>query len=178
MDISGDMLVASSAAATVAGYAIRVLIDVATFRAAEKTSRSACLNWKRIAWTAGFIACVCHVMLAFAYHHNWSHAAAFAHTAKQTAAVTGIDWGGGVYFNYLFMAVWGIDVCLAWFRVDWWLNARRYQLAMHTTFAFMMFNATVVFGPSRWRSLGAVFCSGLLLVLAIQRRNYRASTNP
>lgn len=178
---TNDILVASTAVAAVGGYAVRVLIDVVglgsnpaadadqeTTTPETRTPRS--LKWKRIAWTFGFVACVCHVLMAFAFHHHWSHSAALEHTAKQTAAVTGIDWGGGVYFNYIFLAGWGFDVGLAWFRSDWWQNAKRYQFAMHVTFAFMMFNATVVFGPVHWTYIGTVYCFAILILLGVRRR--------
>ena len=37
-------------------------------------------------------------------------------TARQTAAVYGVAWGGGVYVNYLFVGVWLAE--LLWWRVD------------------------------------------------------------
>src|SRR5438876_3113025 len=47
-----------------------------------------------------------HVACAFQFYHNWSHAAAYAETARQTAEFTGWKWGGGIYINYLFALVW------------------------------------------------------------------------
>ena len=122
-------------------------------------------RFARIAWTAGCLFYLAHVYGAFQYFHGWSHAAAYAETARQTAEVFGVNWGGGLYFNYLFTIVWVTDV--AW----WWLRARQYEVrprwigaAVHLFLAFMFFNGTVVFaaGFSRW--MGAAATPALLLL--------------
>lgn len=107
----------------------------------------------RLAWSAGWLVMVLHVLAAFHVHHGWSHADAYAETARKTAARVGLDWGGGVYLNYLFVAVWLVDV--AW----WWRGLAAYEdrpravaWAVQGFLLFMAFNATVVFedGPTRW----------------------------
>ena len=65
-------------------------------------------------WCAGLVACVAHILIAMAYRHGWSHEAAVLETARQTAAVYGLAWGGGVYVNYLFVGVWLAEI--AWWR--------------------------------------------------------------
>jgi hypothetical protein len=69
----------------------------------------------------------------------------------------GVEWGGGLYFNYLFTVAWVGDV------MSWWKGLAAYrnrppwiQTTIHTFFAFMFFNATVVFGAGLLRWLGAV----------------------
>jgi hypothetical protein len=113
-------------------------------------------------WTFGCTFFLAHVICAFAYYHDWSHAAAYRETARQTAELTGFHWGGGLFFNYLFALAWLIDVL--W----WWLApasfARRSPRAAciwHGFFFFMVFNGTIVFGhgPVRW--FGALICAGL-----------------
>ncbi len=47
---------------------------------------------------------------------RWSHAAAYAHTATQVAAGVGLNWGGGIYANYAFTALWLVEV-------GWWWAA-------------------------------------------------------
>src|SRR5207244_1685286 len=69
--------------------------------------RPAWLRTARWLWTAGYVALVIHVFCAFQFFHHWSHAAAYAATARQTEQVVGLNWGGGLYVNYAFMAVWG-----------------------------------------------------------------------
>jgi hypothetical protein len=124
----------------------------------------------RWVWTFGCGFFVVHVMCAFGFYHQWSHAAAFGETARQTAELTGWRWGGGLYFNYLFAALWLGDVIRWWLapqslmRRPGWLDACWHAFAL-----FMVFNGTIVFGrgPVRW--LGALVC-GSLAVLYWRRR--------
>ena len=125
-------------------------------------------QWRRrarLAWTVGCAWFLAHVLCAFAFHYGWSHATAFAETARQTRAVTGAEAGGGVFVSYAFTLLWAADA--AW----WWLDeaghARRPRLLTalwHAFFFFIVFNGTVVFehGPARW--LGLVVCGGLALL--------------
>lgn len=110
----------------------------------------------RLLWTAGCSLYVVHVLCAFAFVHNWSHAEAYAHTAEQTQAVIGWDWGGGLYFNYLFTIVWIADVVRMWRNGDKSQNTP-WRIAAELFMAFMVVNATVVFGPPVWRWIGAGF---------------------
>ncbi len=110
----------------------------------------------RLLWTLGCVVLWIHVGCAFHFQHHWSHAAAYIHTAEQTAAMTGVDWGGGVYFNYLLMLLWAGDAL--W----WWLASNSYRqrpVAVNRLVVgfilFMAFNATVIFGSGapRWIAL-------------------------
>jgi hypothetical protein len=117
-------------------------------------------------WTTGWLIYLVHVAAAFHLVHHWSHAHAWDHTAQQTAAVTGWHWGGGLPVNYLFTLLWTIDVARLWIEFSrgrpvvprWW------GATVQGVFAFLVFNATVVFGPRYWIVIGAAF--GLLLGLA------------
>src|SRR5437016_5284995 len=73
------------------------------------------LNRARWTWTFACTLFLAHVICAFSYYHAWSHAAAYRETARQTAELTGWQWGGGLYLNYLVALVWLADVL--W----WWL---------------------------------------------------------
>ena len=121
----------------------------------------------RTAWTLGCLFYLAHVACAFHFYHGWSHAAAYRHTAEQTAAVIGWSWGGGLYFNYVFTAVWLADAVASWWRDDrakpGWLEA-----AAQGFMWFIVFNATVVFGHGAIRWLGLAGC-GLLSVLWLKR---------
>ncbi len=126
----------------------------------------------RLAWTAGLIAYLAHVVCAFHFFHDWSHAAAYRETARQTAALFGWDWGGGLYFNYVFTAVWSLDVL--W----WWLAPAAYRArplwlsaGIHGFLAFMAFNGAVVFGAGLVRWAGLAACAGLLFLLWRTRRH-------
>jgi hypothetical protein len=120
--------------------------------------RPAWLREARLAWTLGCIVYLAHVACAFQFYHGWSHTAAYRETARQTAERFGLDWGGGLYFNYAFTAAWVADVLWWWRGIaayearPRWLNA-----TVQGFFAFMAFNATVVFasGLVRWLGLAA-----------------------
>lgn len=128
------------------------------------------------AWTAGCLFYLAHVACAFHFYHGWSHTAAYRHTAEQTAAVTGWNWGGGIYFNYVFTAVWALDAAGWWRRGDrampGWLEA-----ATQGFLWFMVFNATVVFGHGAIRWFGLAGC-GLLIALWLRRAGQRAHECP
>jgi hypothetical protein len=130
-------------------------------------------------WTLACLAFAAHVALAFHFFHGWSHADAYRQTARQTAELTGVESGLGLYLNYTFLAAWAADVALAWRRGDGGGGGagrlrRVASAALHAFMAFMWFNATVVFptGPTRWAGLVAF---GLLaaMLLASQRRRRR-----
>ena len=119
-------------------------------------------GWQYL-WAGSWLMCVVHVLCAFQFEHSWSHAAALQHTAVMTHRVTGLHWGGGLYINYLFLTAWLINALTCFRRArtdreaspDYWF---------HAVAAFMMFNATAVFGPVWWWIPVGVFCV-LLLVL-------------
>ena len=123
------------------------------------------IRWQmraRWAWTLGCVLFLAHVASAFHFFHGWSHAAAYCETARQTAEMTGVHWGGGIFLNYLFAAAWFADV------VWWWLAPAKFLQrpawlanASQGFFAFMVFNGTVVFGKGAVRWFGAAICAGL-----------------
>jgi hypothetical protein len=124
-----------------------------------------------LAWTAGLACYVAHVAAAFAFHHRWSHDAAYHETARQTAELFGVHWGGGLYFNYAFTLVWLGDVWWMWWnRASYAARPRWTSALIHGFMAFMFFNATVVF-PSGWvRWAGAVLALLLLAAHASPKR--------
>jgi hypothetical protein len=107
-----------------------------------------------------------HVLAAFHFEHDWSHSAALKHTAQQTARLTGIDWGGGLYFNYVFLLLWLVDVAMLWTVAS--KPSSRLRRSMDLACIFMVLNATVVFGPRWW--IGPVIILGLIAV-QLRRRN-------
>ena len=117
--------------------------------------------------TAGCLVYLVHVVAAFALVHDWRHAQAWEQTARETRAVTGIDWGGGVWFNYAFTLLWPVNVARWWWE---WLCGRRWPrwaaIAMETFLAFIIVNATIVFGPKWWWAVYAAAGFGL----GMQRR--------
>ncbi|HEX7379802.1 MAG TPA: hypothetical protein VF278_21940 [Pirellulales bacterium] len=123
-----------------------------------------------IAWTVGCFCYLAHVACAFAFYHHWSHAAAVERTAEQTALVTGWRWGGGLYVNYVFTAVWLIDVILRWSPRSagkarpWWPAT-----AVGMLMWFIVFNATVVFGQGAVRWFGLAGCLAVPLARTASR---------
>jgi len=121
----------------------------------------------RVLWTSAWVIAVAHAVTAFHRVHHWSHSAAWEHTAAQTRRVVGWGWGGGIVINYAFLAWWGIDVVLRWRRRSPLPIA--YEIVMQSTFGFLFFNATAVFGPAPWRWITAAVVIGLLLLIGRRR---------
>jgi len=130
-------------------------------------------RWTRVAWTTGCAALVAHLICAFQFYHSWSHAAAYLETARQTAAVFAINWGGGLFINYALAIFWTTDVGWWWFtglssyrRRPWLLT-----LLWHSFLIFIIFNATVVFkdGAARW--IGLLVCLTLVLSWVARSRH-------
>jgi hypothetical protein len=100
-----------------------------------------------------------HVACAFHFYHGWSHSAAYAETARETAKSVGWNWGGGLYFNYLFTLVWAGQAAWSWRNRD-----ERFECPNGVTWAwrgfflFMMVNGAVVFAHGALRWLGLVLC--------------------
>ncbi|HTH49194.1 MAG TPA: hypothetical protein VMB21_16885 [Candidatus Limnocylindria bacterium] len=118
-------------------------------------------DWRWL-WTLGALALAVHLALAMQLRHGWSHAAAVADTARQTEAKFGLNWGGGVWFNYAMIALWMIDAAWAWASPVYRSEARGWQRAVRGYFLFMWFNGAVVFptGPVRW--FGLVACTAVV----------------
>ena len=120
----------------------------------ERTARA--LN------SLGCAAFLAHVGCAFHFYHHWSHAAAYADTARQTAAYFGWHWGGGLYFNYAFLLFWVGQVILSWTRPS--RSSSRWLVWIVRSFVLLlMINGAVVFahGPMKW--FGSALCLTLLL---------------
>lgn len=125
----------------------------------------------RALWTFGCLALWLHVACAFHFYHHWSNAAAYEQTARETRVVTGIEWGAGVWINYLLMLLWSADV--AW----WWIDPQSFRARPKSLnrswlagFAFIAFNATVVFEEGVVRYTG-IAVSVLLTTVWFARRS-------
>ena len=119
----------------------------------------------RLAWTAACFFLLIHISLAFHHYHDWSHVDAYRDTARQTAEMTGLNWGGGVFLNYLLAMLWLADV------VYWWITPGRHAqrprwitVVWHGFVFFMVFNGTVVFGKGPVRWFGIALTAGLVLI--------------
>lgn len=103
-------------------------------------------------WTAGAALLLLHVAAAFHLVHHWSQSSAWEATARQTAKVYGVNWGGGVVINELFLLLWSADAARLWRerRVGRRLAPLWWSWLVHLTFAVLMVNATAVFGSRGW----------------------------
>ena len=146
----GEFLTRSTIWISMLAYTIGCVV----FAASRGAGRD---GWARLAWTIGCAALLVHFISAFHFYHAWSHTAAYVDTARQTAAVIGSNWGGGLFINYAVAILWIADVGWWWFagvsayrRRAWWIT-----LAWHGFLIFIIFNATVVFkhGLTRWIGL-------------------------
>ena len=111
--------------------------------------------------------CVLHIVIALGHYHHWSHDAAVAETARQTAAVYGLAWGGGVYVNYVFVAVWLAE--LSYWRARPAAYFARSPIVVWGVRAFfftVVFNAAAVFAAPRARVAGVAMTVVLLLIWA------------
>ena len=119
-------------------------------------------RWVRLAWTIGCAALLAHLICAFQFYHSWSQASAYTETARQTAEVVGLNWGGGLFINYAVAILWSGDVAWWWFAG---LSSYRHRpwpliLIWHSFLIFIIFNATVVFGDglTRWIGILVTLC--------------------
>jgi hypothetical protein len=127
---------------------------------------------ERIAWLAGWAVCCIHIFIAFHWAHGWSHDRAVEATAKQTADLVGFSFGGGVWINYAFSALWGMDA--AWrilFPSRYWMRSALVHWTILASLAFIVFNATIAFGGWPGRTAGIL----ATLVIAVRRPRVRSS---
>jgi hypothetical protein len=153
MDFSST-LIHATAGVSFALYAIALLLRL------RRPSSAA-----TIIWTTAFALMAVHVALAFHWVHHWSHREAFDATARQTAEVFGVHWGGGVFANYALLLAWLVEV------INWWRG--RWSGLIQAFLAFMWFNGTIVFGHGFIRWLGVVVFLMLGAALCLRRRKPR-----
>lgn len=159
----GELLTRSTIWITILLYTVGSVVIAISALSGRQSQRE---SVARIVWTMAGLALIVHVACAFQFYHSWSHESAYRETARQTKEVVGLNWGGGLFINYLFTIGWIID--LAW----WWrsgLNSYRQRpwlvvAAWHGFLIFIIFNSTVVFKESATRWVGLVVC--LILCLA------------
>lgn len=142
-------------------------------------SRDSPPAWAWPAFVAGAVLATIHVLLAMSIAHGWSHNSAVAATAAQTKTVYGLDWGGGVFANYAFVAVWAFDA--------WRWRARVARLSagpdwltwtIRVFFFVMMLNGAVIFVAGPRGILGAGMVAALVWIWRPLRRNGSISAAP
>ncbi len=118
--------------------------------------------WAWRAFVAGALLCALHIVIAMGTAHDWSQQAAIAATARQTKAVYGVDWGGGVFVNYAFVAVWLLEAW-RWRRrpAD---GGRIISWITRVFFLVIILNGAVVFASGSRRIAGALLVAWLLWI--------------
>ncbi|MEL6105293.1 MAG: hypothetical protein AAFU85_04620 [Planctomycetota bacterium] len=115
---------------------------------------------RRWIYLAGFLLLVIHVIAAYE-SHEWSHTNAVKQTAVDTEQTIGVAFGGGIYFNHLFVFVWLIDIVGDWCWPHW---PTRFRVASHLYMILIAINGTIVFepGPTRWVGVLVLFSLNFL----------------
>lgn len=158
----GEMIVRWTARLAAAAYLARISVDAVAPRN-EPAQRG-----NRLIWSIGCAIFLAHVAAAFHFYHDWSHAAALEHVRTQTLKLTGYDSGFGLYLNELMALWWTVDA-VCWARNLRWPENRGAYWSLHGFFAFMMFNATVVFGPRGWTWVLVGWAVGLGIMRWVRR---------
>lgn len=163
---TADLIVRWTARAFVACYVVRLGLDVAgrSDLASQRVAR-----W---VWTTGCAICWIHFAAAFQLVHHGSLREAYQHVLYVTVRSTGFETGIGFYINLAFGVLWLVDAGLWWRDIRW--SERRIQYwFVQGIFAFLIFQATVVFGPRFWTGIalaGVLLLIGLRLAVASRTR--------
>jgi hypothetical protein len=162
----GEFLTRSTIWISIAAYTIGCVVFATARRQPDNDRRV------RLAWTIACAALVVHFICAFNFYHGWSQESAYLETARQTAAVFAINWGGGLFINYAVATIWIADVAWWWFAGISSYRRRPWMLTLiwHSFLIFIIFNATVVFkdGLARW--IGLLVSLTLCLSWALSSR--------
>lgn len=113
-------------------------------------------------WLIGAILALAHSLGSLWSFHGGSHMAAVEATASQTELLLGFRFGAGIYFNYLFVGLWGLDAVLRMVCSDRYHRMPRwYFLGLAAFMALIAFSALVVF-KTGWIRAAGWLATGLL----------------
>ncbi|HEY0728833.1 MAG TPA: hypothetical protein VGD38_12230 [Pyrinomonadaceae bacterium] len=165
---SGEFLTRSTIWISILSYAIGAIVF------AMARGRSGFDRWARLAWTIGCAALIVHFICAFNFYHAWSHESAYVDTARQTAEVMRVNWGGGLFINYAVALLWIADVSWWWMAGIGSYRRRPWLLTLiwHSFLIFIIFNATVVFKDGLTRWVGLLVCVSLVLSWVLIRNEF------
>lgn len=131
-----------------------------------------------LVWITGAFCSLIHAVATMGLIHQWSHQAAVVDTAERTESMLGISVGVGIYFNYLFVALWLLDAgWLVFFRESYGLRSKWIRRVIYGYLLFIGFNGAVVFvtGWFRWFS-GLLFA--MLFLVWLRKANQKAGQDP
>lgn len=157
---------------------VTIWLALAFFAAGEwgRARRPAAVGWPWRLSAIGLALAIVHTFLAFGIVHGWSHDDAVLNTARQTEAVFGQAFGAGVYVNYLFFVVWGVDLA-AWRRTGGVAHRSiAAAVALQAFYLVIILNAAVVFAAGARRAAGGLLVAALVVAwgLDLGRRARRA----
>lgn len=169
--MTGDDLIRITAWMSFGAYVAALQVILAS---RHKPARSRAAAW---IWLTGGGLLLAHTLCAFQFKHAWSHSLALADTARQTQALTGLQWGGGLWLNYLAATAWIADA-------GWWLRhtrsggsrPRRAHGLVAGFLGFLWLNGLIVFGSVPAQLLG--LAGFLSLVWAWIRGRRQANGTP
>ena len=166
----GDIVICWTARLFVACYVGRLFVDAVSDRS-ETSLRTA-----RILWTCGCVLALAHMAAAFHWKHHWSDSAAYEHVLVRTRETTGFESGLGVYVNYAFAFLWLTDTAIWWWDLRWPNRTVPYW-CVQSVFAFLMFQATAVFGPAIWKPITIAAITLLIILRRSAVRNSSATVD-
>lgn len=109
--------------------------------------------------TVGLLFAAGHVAAAFHYYHGWSHASARDTVLRETRELTGLEFGGGIYFNYAFLVVWLVDVAWQWLLLPGYYRRPRWiAWTLHGYLLLIAINGAIVFETGATRVVGVLIC--------------------
>lgn len=120
-------------------------------------------TWGWHAAAIGALLLMIHMAIALQTRHGWSHASVVHRVDEQTRAVYGMSWPGAAWVNYLFVAVWVIEI--AWRTrapASHLSRSRGVLVAIRTFYFIVLVNATIVFAAPARRIYGVVLMALLL----------------
>jgi hypothetical protein len=114
----------------------------------------------RFTYILAVLAYIVHVAVAFHFAHHWKHANAFHHVEVTSG------FGPGIFVSYAFTVLWAVDAACLWWKPNRYLSRSTWlQVSIHLLIAFIMFQATVVFGHGVGRVGSAAVFAVLVLAL-------------
>lgn len=165
----------SSFEANVVAWTIRGALICMFFcfaiRLSKRTLDGTALDLVKSTWLIGSLLSLLHALATMGFHHQFQHDLALEDTARQTELAIGIPVGIGIYFNYLFVAVWLVDAMwLNGFQKSYLERSRFISFVVNGFLAFIAINGAIVFesGPVRWIGLAAFL---ILAAIAWSKRS-------
>ena len=142
---------------------------VALFVAGEaaRAGGSRLARWGWRASAAGVVLCGVHMAVAMSVRYAWNHDDAVRQTAAQAATVYGVSWRGGLYVNYLFLALWAAETL--WCRrypASYSRQPAALRWGVRAFYLVILFNAAIVFASPRRRIIGVALMSALVMAWA------------